>query len=310
MILFSPLVLILCGCGADTARPLTADEVKSSAADASEFGAVDASEPDVVANTEPIAEQAEIVESLQAAYKTAYDEFRTTIASAESAEEKQKLEQTRPTIGDYSADMMAAIETDVKSKAAFSGLMWLYEKTKRTDKQTAEKYRTVIMEHHYTRKGIGGVANWIAYADKSSTTEQHLLKILENNKHDTDKAQTVLSLIKHYQALKAIQTDSVTRGYAEKDLGEEGMKYVDSRNREELNQLIDKYFELGMAKYGELKQGRGTFAERLAPYHFEHTRLQIGMKVPDISGEDIDGVEFKLSDYEGKVVMIDFWGDW
>lgn len=43
---------------------------------------------------------------------------------------------------------------------------------------------------------------------------------------------------------------------------------------------------------------------------FAKERLQIGMKVPDIEGVDIDGEKFKLSDYAGKVVMIDFWGDW
>ncbi len=43
---------------------------------------------------------------------------------------------------------------------------------------------------------------------------------------------------------------------------------------------------------------------------YQKTRLQIGMEVPDVQGPDIDGVEFKLSDYRGKVVMIDFWGDW
>ncbi len=43
---------------------------------------------------------------------------------------------------------------------------------------------------------------------------------------------------------------------------------------------------------------------------FEATYLQVGMVAPDIVGPDIDGVEFKLSDYRGKVVMLDFWGDW
>ncbi len=36
----------------------------------------------------------------------------------------------------------------------------------------------------------------------------------------------------------------------------------------------------------------------------------IGSVVPEIEGEDIDGVPLKLSDYRGKVVMVDFWGDW
>ena len=39
-------------------------------------------------------------------------------------------------------------------------------------------------------------------------------------------------------------------------------------------------------------------------------KLAVGMPAPDIEGEDLDGVSFKLSDYKGKVVMLDFWGDW
>lgn len=31
---------------------------------------------------------------------------------------------------------------------------------------------------------------------------------------------------------------------------------------------------------------------------------------PDIAGEDLDGVSFCLNDYRGKIVILDFWGDW
>ena len=36
----------------------------------------------------------------------------------------------------------------------------------------------------------------------------------------------------------------------------------------------------------------------------------IGQLAPEINGVDLDGNEFKLSDYRGKVVMLDFYGDW
>ncbi|MEE2825359.1 MAG: hypothetical protein VYE64_01890 [Planctomycetota bacterium] len=35
-----------------------------------------------------------------------------------------------------------------------------------------------------------------------------------------------------------------------------------------------------------------------------------GSLAPEIKGDDLDGNAFKLSDYRGKVVMLDFWGDW
>ena len=43
---------------------------------------------------------------------------------------------------------------------------------------------------------------------------------------------------------------------------------------------------------------------------FEVDNLQVGCKAPEIVGQDTDGVDFKLSDYRGKVVMLDFWGFW
>ena len=43
---------------------------------------------------------------------------------------------------------------------------------------------------------------------------------------------------------------------------------------------------------------------------FELKFLSIGQVAPDIKGQDLDGVEFSLSDYRGKVVMLDFWGHW
>ena len=56
--------------------------------------------------------------------------------------------------------------------------------------------------------------------------------------------------------------------------------------------------------------GRGTIGEIAERDLFELRFLSIGKVAPEIEGEDIDGVAFKLSDYRGKVVVIDFWGNW
>jgi AhpC/TSA family len=36
----------------------------------------------------------------------------------------------------------------------------------------------------------------------------------------------------------------------------------------------------------------------------------VGARAPEIAGRDLDGAPFKLSEYRGKVVLLDFWGDW
>jgi hypothetical protein len=38
--------------------------------------------------------------------------------------------------------------------------------------------------------------------------------------------------------------------------------------------------------------------------------LRVGKEAPEIKGPDLDGKDFKLSDYRGKVVLLDFWGHW
>jgi cytochrome oxidase Cu insertion factor (SCO1/SenC/PrrC family) len=38
--------------------------------------------------------------------------------------------------------------------------------------------------------------------------------------------------------------------------------------------------------------------------------LVVGKVAPDFEAVDQDGVAFKLSDYRGKVVALDFWGFW
>ena len=63
-------------------------------------------------------------------------------------------------------------------------------------------------------------------------------------------------------------------------------------------------------EFGDIRYGRKTLGAYAESTVFELTRLQIGMDVPDIAGNDIDDAEFKLSEYRGKVVVLDFWGDW
>ncbi len=51
----------------------------------------------------------------------------------------------------------------------------------------------------------------------------------------------------------------------------------------------------------------GAIAERNL---FEIDHLQVGMVAPDFDAVDENGKPFKLSDYRGKVVIVDFWGFW
>ena len=72
----------------------------------------------------------------------------------------------------------------------------------------------------------------------------------------------------------------------------------------------DRLFNVVSKKYGSVKYGSRTLADAAKGDLYELHHLIIGKVAPDIKGADADGKKFKLSDYRGKVVVLDFWGDW
>ena len=65
-----------------------------------------------------------------------------------------------------------------------------------------------------------------------------------------------------------------------------------------------------MAQYADFEIDGQKLSDLAHGTLFELRNLGLGMVVPEIEGEDIDGKKFNLSEYRGKVVVLDFWGNW
>jgi hypothetical protein len=57
-------------------------------------------------------------------------------------------------------------------------------------------------------------------------------------------------------------------------------------------------------------KGGESYAKQAEKLLFALENLAIGAPCPDFTAVDAEGISFKLSDYRGKVVLIDFWGFW
>ncbi len=70
--------------------------------------------------------------------------------------------------------------------------------------------------------------------------------------------------------------------------------------------------ERGLAALAEVAERwpQSEEAKRARGKLFRYTSLLIGKPVPDFETSDVDGHAFRLSDYKGKVTVIDFWGFW
>jgi hypothetical protein len=71
---------------------------------------------------------------------------------------------------------------------------------------------------------------------------------------------------------------------------------------------VDRQSNLGVTENGP---GTGAMAAGDGvPSGPPEAGFEVGDLAPEIEGDDLDGEPFRLSDYRGKVVVVDFWGDW
>ena len=119
----------------------------------------------------------------------------------------------------------------------------------------------------------------------------------------SDPAQMVESL----RAMVAESPHPKVRASALYALGSTMLESKSADERTEGRRCLEKV----VADYGDLQYGSSsTYGAVAGGQLFELDHLQLGMNAPDFQTVDENGVAWKLSDYKGKVVVVDFWGDW
>jgi hypothetical protein len=101
----------------------------------------------------------------------------------------------------------------------------------------------------------------------------------------------------------AKSTNADVRGWALFGMHKQAIEKADRDGDGYKTAKMELQKAIGLAKDDQLKaevQGAIDLREKLGA----------GNVAPDIEGTDLEGVAFKLSDYRGKVVFLDFWGDW
>jgi hypothetical protein len=174
--------------------------------------------------------------------------------------------------------MLEVAKADLKGDASFDMLMMLISGNSKP--MVKSEAQDLLLENFGDSEKMAGFAMTMTRAPASDSNQSMLRNLMEKSSHDS------------------------VRGAATYALGK--MLASSEKTKEEGFKLIKSIPE----KFPNVTVGRNNLAKMVEGEIFEMENLQIGMDVPDIVGEDVDGVEFKLSDYKGKVVVIDFWGDW
>src|SRR5262249_53877714 len=142
--------------------------------------------------------------------------------------------------------------------------------------------------------------------------ETFLRTVLAMSPHKPVQAQACLGL-GHFLSNRLQRLDLVKEepALAREFAGLFGKEYLEELQRQDRTKAgkeAEALFEQAVEKYSEVKLPEGgTVGGKAKGELFEIRHLGVGKEAPDIEGQDQDGKTFKLSDYRGKVVLLDFW---
>lgn len=93
-------------------------------------------------------------------------------------------------------------------------------------------------------------------------------------------------------------------------LSERSNNETDEAKRERLRKEAKESLQGVVRKYADIELGSQKLSDLANDDLFELEHLAVGLPVPDLEGDDLEGATFKVSDYRGKVVLLDFWAHW
>lgn len=169
----------------------------------------------------------------------------------------------------------------------------------------------LIQRDHIRSDRLGPLCQRVAYGF-CKEYESFLRAVLATSPHKNMRGAAALALGQYLNnRLLRVELCREQPESAREFAGLFGKEYLAELFRQDHDAVlkeVEAVFEDAAAKYGDAKLADDdTVAHRAGVALFEIRHLSVGKEAPDIVGEDQDGKRFKLSDYRGKVVLLDFW---
>jgi hypothetical protein len=218
-----------------------------------------------------------------------------------------------PTAENYSPRVLALAQKYPDDPAALEALIWIAQNCRRGDElDTALRS---LLEKHVNEPKIRDVSLNVLHTG-SKEAEGFLRGVSEKSSSDEARGTALITLgrlLKNYASSSQFLCTNTDPKYVAnygRWLGEDVVTRLKAANPDDLRIEAEKTFEGVIEKYGGQKSGSRKLGESAKGELFEMRNLTIGKVAPEITGKDVDGHKFALSDYRGKVVVLDFWGHW
>ena len=256
---------------------------------------------------------AEAYESVIDAWQLAQSEHRKAYGKAKTDEERMRIwSEERPDPNEFAPRFLEVAKLYPGGDVALDCYGWVVGNAK--DSKMIEISVGVVIRDHLKQSELGGFVESIARS---------------NNLHAEQAMQTILTISPHREVkgkacyhlgMKKLSTARLARRVAEAE--ENGAEFASGYYTEVaitrakgldpkvIQAVGERLLERVISEFGDVQGRRRTLGQSATAQLFEIRRLQLGMIAPEIEGEGVDEEPMKLSDFRGKVVLLDFWGDW
>jgi hypothetical protein len=250
-------------------------------------------------------------------YQKAQQEFMQAYSKAKTDEERNKLYNEKyPKPNEYADRFMAIADAAPEDPAAVDALVWCIQ-LGRGGASAPKAMARLAQKHADNPKLASAVAGMVySYAPVAETL---LRAIAEKNRDRAARGSAILALAQYLN--RRIELIRALKEKGERQEQYEQFLTAQGYDKDALSKLktadpavvlteVESLFEKVEKEFGDINGGRGTLGKVAGAELNEIRNLGVGKPSPEISGADLDGKPFKLSDYKGKVVVVDFWGDW
>lgn len=258
---------------------------------------------------------ADQVAALEKEFDAATQAFEEKYEAAKSDEERRKVFET-----DYPPEKFVPrfFELAAKAKgedAALECYLWILRYAQKP--ATRDSIFAPLLADHVASPKLVDAVRGMGRTTVSVPSESFLRAVIEKSPHREVKGFATNALAGVLLGMASLSESINTPEWTEKKAqgieeyyGKETIEEASARGAREFTKEAERLLE-GVAKdYGDLQSFRFPLGQVAEMDLFELHHLQVGMVAPDVAGSDVDGIAFKLSDYRGKVVVLDFWGFW
>lgn len=246
-------------------------------------------------------------------YDTAYKSALEALTKATDDQERMKAGLGRPQPGDFAPRFFAISEQHPEDPVALDALTWIASNC--VFGPHAEKAMAMIARDHGRSERLKDFCGRCSrYGEPFPPYEAMLRAILKDSPHRQVKGAACLALADYLKMAKETTEIRLVKIAlnGERSLGEaqlanvqrikgRGLEAVADESAGLFQEVIDHHADL------HIESNYPQSAAELAKGELNVLRtLCIGRKAPEIEGKDILGQEMKLSDYRGKVVILDF----